>query len=315
MDHGIPEGYYSILEVFDFLGADMFKFGWSGQEAGIGKDDLLGQKFPKFIKHFFGELYSFSRGLRGKNEYKDFIEIEKEKVNLWCDLKTQLTDNIAEQIYLSRHTKDKISIDGYAYPDIPHRVIDDFALKLMQCFVARIRMISMLGEALIKTYIRDEKTGNIQAVPQTCWRRSERLPVLDFELDFFSGVGLYKFQNGPVFEIFKGPFFVSKKSFDCFRRGKSIDFAPDSFPLIKEESAPIQKIPTELIPALKGSAYMMKMVECYDYFKLDENPLPPDREIEKWIKDHASFIKTKRKIDYFIAFLREPGRKKKTKKT
>ena len=75
MHHDIPEGYYSILEVFDFLGADTFRFSWTGKEVKIGKDDLLSKKLSYTAQWIRRELEAFSLGLYAHSKYGQYIEV------------------------------------------------------------------------------------------------------------------------------------------------------------------------------------------------------------------------------------------------
>lgn len=353
----VPTGYYSIVEVFNYLGRDIFTFQWTDEEIEIGKDQLLRQKLPHFEEWVFEQASELSKGSYAKDDYKDYVGFDSEKWDLWYSLKKHFSDTLIRGTSYLFEDEKQMSLEDFVSPKTPFKDLDAFLQCTMRYLVTKRRVLRMLDGAPLKGYIKDNETGQIVSISYECWLGNERTDSRKFSMDLFRGMGIYKFHNGPKFEIFRGPVIISKKSFDIFREGKRPEMESD-YPLLTEElcradeerkkEKKMQKEAKALkreetrqkqeVEALalaeaprkaeeekeviqepdltpKGSAYMIKLAECYDHFKLDENPMPPDRDIEKWIKEHAPFVKTDRKILYFIAFLREPqGRKKKNKK-
>lgn len=333
MHHDIPEGYYSILEVFDFLGADTFRFSWTGKEVKIGKDDLLSKKLSYTAQWIRRELEAFSLGLYAHSKYGQYIEVGSHRQDLWCKLTKNFSQKIVNHIsYLASEEK-KFGLEYFLAPNSTALTLDSFVQHTMRYLATRRRLLLMLDGAPIKGYIQNAKTGEIHSIEYWCWLKSEEPFSPNFELNFFEGTGVYKFHNSTKFEIFRGPLLLSEKSFDAFREGERPEWEPD-WPLrfkqeLKKEGRKKEQtaaadlrnvnegresvtLETPIEPTLtpKGSTHMIILYKCFEELKISNNNQPSLDEVREWLKQNAPFIHSEREIRRFFTILREPEMKK-----
>ncbi len=331
MHQDTPEEYYSIFEVFNFLGKDIFTFEWTGEEIRIGQDGLLAQKLPKIEEYFIKELNVFSFRPFSRKFYRDYTEFDSKHRELWRKLTSKLSIKFFKELGGSFIRISLVSEEEFVFPNTPFKNSDDFIQSAMRYFVVRKRLLSMFNEKRIVGYLQDNDSGEICELPMESWSESKRDHPKGLLLDILKGEARYGFGMGSIFRNFHGPLIVPQESFNMFRRGVRAGYrkspsTPEIIPAKEElgskmepdkkvlESSSAEEslvVEKESEAPRKGSAHMIKLAECYEYFSLEENPMPAYREIEKWIKEHAPFIDTERKTLYFIAFLREPGKKKK----
>ncbi len=209
MYYGIPEGYYSLTQVFHFLGRDTFgESAWKKMANECTHYRLLHEITPRLEKEIMSQIYvlllsiDYSRNYR---RYSSFTTID----SCLCDLRVQ---NMIEHSH-DWHMRDLI---GSARP--PEN-LKKFMEYVFRYILIKKRLVWMMEHAGLTIFIHDQRTDHTREISFTLWRASDFLEGNGFLYDFFTGFGSYTFSEDGIPIPYKGFLLVEKEAFEKFRAG------------------------------------------------------------------------------------------------
>lgn len=300
MSQTIPEGYYSLAEVFNFLGQDVFKGTWTGQELEIGKDNVPHKALPDFERYLIKALEPTLSGIHYQSRYEDFLNLDTQSLwDTWYACAHHLTEQFEAHIDRSMKTETPVHLSDFLAPNMPFTTAQDFIACTMRYVSNKKRLEHMLYSAHLQVQIKDTKTGDIRDIPFKCWLYNENPRTDTLQFDLFTSSGTYGHHNTYRFDIYKGPLIISQKAFTNFREGHPIDYPEDMGMDIAKAH-----------PTFKASPYMKAMLQCHADLNVEIENQPCRRDVEQWIEQNAPFIASQREKDYFFTFLRQPEMKK-----
>lgn len=231
MDQTIPNGFYSLAEVFNILGQDVFKSDWTGQELAIGRDNLLHKALPDFEKYLIKALEPTLSGIFYQSFYKDFLNLDNQKLwNTWYSCIDNLTTLFEKHITWSQKTENPVNLSDFLAPNTPFKTSKDFIACTMRYLSNKKRLEHMLYITHLKAMIKDAKTGDVREIPFSCWLLQKDMYSGTIQIDLPTSTGIFGHHNSYMYEMYKGLFIISKKRFSNFRAGYALDYEGKTHP-------------------------------------------------------------------------------------
>ena len=309
MSQTIPEGYYSLAEVFNFLGQDVFKGTWTGQELEIAKANVLHKALPDFEQYLIKELEPTLSGIHYQSRYEDFLNLDAHKLwDTWYACAHHLTERFEAHIGRSMKTETPVHLSDFLAPNTPFTTAQDFIACTMRYVSNKKRLEHMLYSAHLQVQIKDIRTGDIRDIPFKCWLYNENPRSDTLQFDLFTSSGTYGHHNTYRFDIYKGPLIISQKAFTNFRDGyyPTYDGKNDS----EMYTELIEEKPMEN-PMHEGSPYMVAARRCYKDLNVSLENQPSRRDVYEWIeKNEPKLLKGLGDKKRIFTIIREPEMKK-----
>ena len=212
MYYGIPEGYYSLAQIFHFLGQDIFgEPHWKEIADECGRYRIFHEMNEFVEKRILNRLSLFWLCLDRSRHYRRYTFFNMVD---WCCCNL-LAHNM---IHHDKEWKIKDLI-GNASPPKDLQLFMEYVFRYI---IVKERLVSMLENTSLRALIHDKRTDHMQEIRVSLWGKPDSVECTqkEFEYDFLTGCGSYIHynENTKMIEPYKGFLLVKKEKYEDFRK-------------------------------------------------------------------------------------------------